>query len=79
MSLSILPSFPVPSPVPSLLFDGASPEAVHQAEGSHVLAQQDALLHGEDAAGEQQRNQLSIHRPHGFKSACLLKKVSVFR
>lgn len=33
----------------SLLFSGAPPELVHEVEGSHILAQQNALLHGEDA------------------------------
>lgn len=39
-------------PPPSVLFSAAALERVHEAEGSQVLAQQNALLHGEDAVAK---------------------------
>lgn len=32
-------------------FSGVSSERVHEAEGSQILTQSDALLHGQDAVG----------------------------
>lgn len=52
----------------SLLFPGVASERVHEAESPQILTQDDALLHGEDAAETEGRRERKKGQMYHFKN-----------